>query len=87
MLAELSYGSASKLNVQWGKRFWVSDYNWNGEAYTSTKFYNPAPNADAEQSIFDTWEVTRGQAGDAGVLLQYLAGDFARTPEHRVSGN
>jgi monoamine oxidase len=59
---ELGMGTNSKLHVQFNQRLWNS-LGSNGETYADTGYQN-------------TWEVTRGQAGTGGVLVNYTGGDI-----------
>jgi monoamine oxidase len=62
-IAELGMGANAKLNVQFSKRSWTS-LGSNGETYSDTGYQN-------------TWEVSRGQAGKSGILVQYTGGSAA----------
>jgi monoamine oxidase len=64
-IRELAMGANSKLNVQFGSRHWNALGN-NGDTYADTGYQA-------------TWEVTRGQAGTAGILVNYTGGDKAET--------
>jgi monoamine oxidase len=59
-IRELGMGTNSKLHVQFSKRHWVG-LGSNGETYADTGYQN-------------TWEVTRAQAGTAGILVDYTGG-------------
>jgi monoamine oxidase len=56
----LGMGTNSKLHLQFSDRIW-SDLGSTGEVFADLGFQN-------------TWEVTRGQAGQAGVLVNYTGG-------------
>lgn len=62
---ELAMGSNSKLNVQFSSRPWVG-LGANGDTYADTGYQA-------------TWDVTRGQAGASGILVNYTGGDYAGT--------
>src|SRR4051794_4755067 len=57
---ELGMGTNSKMHVGFKNRFW-RDLGSNGETYADTGYQN-------------TWEVSRGQAGPAGLLVDYTGG-------------
>ena len=65
---ELPMGTNSKLAVQFDRRVWRALGN-NGDTYSDTGYQA-------------TWEVTRGQGGTPGILMDYTGGvigaDFAR---------
>jgi len=62
----LGLGHNGKLNVQFTDRYWNTDGPWpaisNGESYADTGYQN-------------TWDVTRGQAGARGILVDYTGGE------------
>src|SRR3954464_5649957 len=62
---ELGMGTNSKLHVGFKKRFW-RDLGCNGETYADTGYQN-------------TWEVSRGQAGTSGILVDYTGGNIGAT--------
>ena len=62
-IAELGMGANAKLNVQFSSRHWTS-LGSNGETYADTGYQN-------------TWEVSRGQPGKSGILIQYTGGSAA----------
>ena len=62
---ELPMGSNSKLNVQFSRRHWT-DIGGNGDSFADTGYQA-------------TWEVSRAQAGTAGILLAYSGGNHADT--------
>ncbi len=64
-IRELAMGANSKLNVQFSRRHWNALGN-NGDTFADTGYQA-------------TWEVTRGQAGTAGILVDYTGGDIANT--------
>jgi monoamine oxidase len=78
----LGLGHNGKLNVQFSDRYWNTDGPWpaisSGESYADTGYQN-------------TWDVTRGQAGANGILVDYTGGNvtdsiaasgpYARAPE------
>jgi monoamine oxidase len=59
---ELGMGTNTKMHVGFKKRFW-RDLGCNGETYADTGYQN-------------TWEVSRGQAGTAGLLVDYTGGNI-----------
>jgi monoamine oxidase len=59
-IKEQGMGTNSKLQLQFAKRHWVG-LGSNGETFADTGYQN-------------TWEVTRGQAGTAGILVDYTGG-------------
>ncbi len=59
-IRELGMGTNSKLHLQFTKRHWY-DLGSNGAAYGDTGFQS-------------TWEVTRGQSGRSGILVDYTGG-------------
>src|SRR3954452_4239510 len=62
---ELGMGTNSKLHVGFKKRFW-RDLGCNGETYADLGYQN-------------TWEVSRGQAGTSGILVDYTGGNYGAT--------
>lgn len=62
---ELSYGTNAKLQLQFDDRFWRGPGPWpgvaNGSIFTDLGFQN-------------AWEVSRGQAGDAGIINLFTGG-------------
>jgi monoamine oxidase len=64
-IAELGMGSNSKLNVQFSRRHWA-DIGGNGDSFADTGYQA-------------TWEVSRAQAGTAGILVAYSGGNHADT--------
>jgi monoamine oxidase len=66
-IAQLGAGRNSKLQLQFATRFWTTQGPWgrsNGNLFTDAGFQN-------------TWEVTRGQDGTTGILVDYGGGDYA----------
>jgi len=59
-IAELGMGTNTKLNVQF------TDRHWEGLGYTGESF--------ADTGYQATWEVSRGQPGQAGILVNYTGG-------------
>jgi monoamine oxidase len=59
-IAEQGMGTNSKLNVGFSERHWVALGN-NGDTTADTGYQN-------------TWEVSRGQAGRSGILVDYTGG-------------
>ncbi len=64
-IRELAMGTNSKLNVQFSRRHWNALGN-NGDSY-------------ADRGYQATWEVTRGQPGTAGILVDYTGGSIGNT--------
>jgi monoamine oxidase len=62
---ELGMGTNSKMHVGFKKRFW-RNLGCNGETYADTGYQN-------------TWEVSRGQAGTTGLLVDYTGGNIGAT--------
>jgi monoamine oxidase len=58
---ELGMGTNSKLHLQFKSRHW-NGLESNGETYADTGYQN-------------TWEVTRGQPGTTGILVDYTGGN------------
>ncbi|MFL5842387.1 MAG: flavin monoamine oxidase family protein, partial [Thermoleophilaceae bacterium] len=74
-IRELGMGTNSKLHVGFKTRFWRG-LGCNGETYADTGYQN-------------TWEVSRGQAGASGILVDYTGGDIGNsfgsgTPDSRA---
>lgn len=62
---QLGRGSNSKLAVQFASRHWRAQ-GGNGESYSDLGYQC-------------SWEVTRGQPGNAGILVNYTGGQYAET--------
>lgn len=62
-IRELAMGSSSKLNVQFKRRSWY-ELGSNGATYSDLGYQA-------------TWEVTRAQAGNSGILVDYTGGNIA----------
>ncbi len=60
-IAELAMGTNSKLNLQFNSRPWTA-LGCNGETYS-------------DRGYQASWEVTRGQAGTSGILVDYTGGN------------
>jgi monoamine oxidase len=60
-IQELQMGTNSKLHLQFATRLWQTQGS-NGTTYADTGYQN-------------TWEVTRGQSGTAGILVDYTGGN------------
>jgi monoamine oxidase len=74
-IKEQGMGTNSKLHVQFYSRHW-NGLDCNGETYSDTGYQN-------------TWEVTRGQAGALGILVDYTGGNIGNsfgsgTPKSRA---
>lgn len=73
-IRELGYGDNAKLHLQFGSRFWHGDGVWlgrsNGNIYTDLPLQN-------------TWNVTRGQEGSRGIIVDMTGGksEHHYTPE------
>ncbi len=66
-IAQIGAGRNSKLQLQFASRLWNEDGPWglsNGASYSDTGYQN-------------TWDVTRGQAGPTGILVDYTGGATA----------
>jgi monoamine oxidase len=66
-IQQLGAGRNSKLHVQFKSRLWNTDGPWglsNGATYSDTGYQN-------------TWDVSRGQPGATGILVDYTGGDIA----------
>jgi monoamine oxidase len=59
-ITQLPMGTNSKLHLQFARRGWY-DLDCNGATYSDTGYQN-------------TWEVSRGQAGASGILVDYTGG-------------
>ena len=64
-IQELAMGSNSKLNLQFNSRPWAP-LRCNGETYS-------------DRGYQATWDVSRAQAGNAGILVNYTGGQVADT--------
>jgi monoamine oxidase len=63
-ITQLGYGKNCKLQLQFNNRYWNQSGPWgigNGLTYSDTGYQN-------------TWEVTRAQDGDTGILVDYTGG-------------
>jgi monoamine oxidase len=74
-IQELGMGTNSKLHLQFNTRHW-NTLGCNGETFADTGYQN-------------TWEVTRAQAGTAGILVDYTGGKIGAsfgigTPQDRA---
>jgi monoamine oxidase len=74
-IKELGMGTNSKLHLQFTNRLW-NTLGCNGETFADTGYQN-------------TWEVTRAQAGTAGILVDYTGGKIGAsfgtgTPQDRA---
>lgn len=63
-IREQGMGANAKFHLQFNTRRWAA-LGCNGDTYADTGYQN-------------TWEVTRGQAGTPGILVNYTGGDVAR---------
>ncbi|MBA3348035.1 MAG: FAD-dependent oxidoreductase [Actinobacteria bacterium] len=59
-IREQGMGTNSKLHVQFTSRFWQAQ-GANGDTFSDTGYQN-------------TWDVSRGQAGNSGILVDYTGG-------------
>jgi monoamine oxidase len=81
-ITQLGSGNNAKLQLQFSSRFWNTAGPWglsNGNVYSDIGTQN-------------AWDVTRGQAGVPGILVQYSGGKVARsyapsTPYSNASTN
>jgi monoamine oxidase len=64
-ISEMGMGTNSKLHVQFTDRHWNTLAS-NGETFADTGYQN-------------TWEVSRGQAGTSGLLVNYTGGNYGAT--------
>jgi monoamine oxidase len=66
-ITQLGYGTNSKLQVQFDTRFWNGTGAWpgisTGNIYTDVGFQN-------------CWDVTRGQPGTTGIIVDYTGGNI-----------
>jgi monoamine oxidase len=63
-IKQLGYGQNCKLQLQFDSRLWNQPGPWgigNGSTYADTGYQN-------------TWDVTRGQSGPTGILVDYTGG-------------
>ena len=66
-ITQLGSGRNSKLQLQFANRYWNTRGPWgisNGNVYS-------------DLGIQNTWDVTRGQSGTSGILVNYSGGDVA----------
>jgi monoamine oxidase len=75
-IQELGMGTNSKMHLQFKTRHWSAKLGSNGETYADTGYQN-------------TWEVSRGQAGTEGILVDYTGGKIgasfgSETPQQRA---
>jgi monoamine oxidase len=66
-ITQLGSGRNSKLQLQFANRYWNTQGPWgrsNGNVYT-------------DLGIQNAWDVTRGQSGASGILVNYSGGDVA----------
>jgi monoamine oxidase len=59
-IEELGMGTNSKLQLQFDRRYW-EELRCNGETFTDNGYQS-------------TWDVTRAQPGDSGILVDYTGG-------------
>jgi monoamine oxidase len=65
-IQQLGYGTNSKLQLQFSSRLWEGTGPWGiSTGYTFT-----------DDGYQNTWEVSRGQAGAPGILVNYTGGDI-----------
>jgi len=64
-ITQLGSGNNAKLNVQFTSRLWNADGS-TGSIYT-------------DQAFQTSWDVTRGQAGATGILVEYPGANVARS--------
>lgn len=68
-IEQLGYGTNAKLHLQFNTRLWNRTGPWgtgNGASFADTGYQN-------------TWENTRGQAGETGTLVNYTGGAVGAT--------
>jgi monoamine oxidase len=75
-IEQMGMGTNSKLHVQFKDRLWNA-LDCNGETYADTGYQN-------------TWDVTRGQPGSGGILVNYTGGKIGAsfgtgTPAERAA--
>jgi monoamine oxidase len=66
-ITQIGSGRNSKLQLQFANRYWNTQGPWgrsNGNVYT-------------DLGIQNAWDVTRGQSGVSGILVNYSGGDVA----------
>ena len=71
-IQELGYGDHSKLVVQFAERYWNEPGAWPGKSTGDITYDGP---------FMQTWEITRGQPGKSGLLV-----NFAPTEQSRALG-
>ncbi|MDQ2817587.1 MAG: NAD(P)/FAD-dependent oxidoreductase [Candidatus Eremiobacteraeota bacterium] len=71
-IRESPLGTTSKLHLQFADRFWHKAGS-NGATYSDTGYQQ-------------TWDVTRGQAGKEGILVDYTGGDIGASFQGGVHG-
>jgi monoamine oxidase len=68
VLSHMTMGMCTKLNMQFSSRPWAYTGPWpgvsNGEMFT-------------DQAVQQVWDVTRGQSGTDGILVQFGGGSLA----------
>lgn len=69
----LGMGKNAKLNVQFKNRYW-NDLEYDGTTYAT----NDPRLCQKEKTYQSTWEVTRGQDGDTGVLVNFVGGEYTK---------
>jgi monoamine oxidase len=66
-IVQLGYGTNSKLQLQFDMRYWNGKGPWpgisTGAIFTDIGFQN-------------TWEATRGQSGNTGIIVEYPGGNY-----------
>jgi monoamine oxidase len=62
-ITQLGAGRNAKLNMQFASRYW-NDQGSTGSVYT-------------DLGVQNTWDVTRGQSGATGILIDYSGGNVA----------
>jgi monoamine oxidase len=68
-IAQLGYGTNTKLVLQFSQRYWNQSGPWgigDGNIYTDLPFQN-------------TWDSSRGIPGNSGVLVGFMGGSYAQT--------
>jgi monoamine oxidase len=72
-IQDLQMGSNTKFHVQFTERYWQK-FGCNGDTLSDTGYQN-------------TWEVTRGQSGEYGILVNYTGGKIAAKKNNWTNPN
>jgi monoamine oxidase len=68
-IQQLGYGTNSKLHLQFSSRLWNTS-NWNTSGVISTGY------TFTDDGYQNTWDVSRGQPGTEGILVNYTGGSI-----------